>query len=61
VAIEKARNIFTCGYINHTDFFTLRDQPIALSIETKALTSQHISSLGGVTDRDVAICSMAIS
>ncbi|OBS16724.1 hypothetical protein FPOA_12666 [Fusarium poae] len=44
MAIENARSILPCGYINHTDFYTLRDQPIALSIETKALTSTSAGS-----------------
>ncbi|KAF4460090.1 methyltransferase type 11 [Fusarium albosuccineum] len=44
IGVEKARSILPCGYINHTDFYTLRDRPIALSIETKAPTSTSVAS-----------------
>ncbi|KAF5016976.1 hypothetical protein F66182_11174 [Fusarium sp. NRRL 66182] len=42
--VEEARRILPCGYINHTDFYSLRNRPIALSIETKAASNTPAGS-----------------
>ncbi|KPM34474.1 hypothetical protein AK830_g12100 [Neonectria ditissima] len=34
-ATERLRRVLPCNVINHTEFFPLRDRPIAVSIETK--------------------------
>ena len=36
--VEEAWISLPCDYINHTDFNTLRNHPIALSIYTKGAT-----------------------
>ncbi|GKU15344.1 unnamed protein product, partial [Fusarium langsethiae] len=45
-AIEKMRLVMPCNVINHTDYLSLRNRPIAISIETKAPDKAQSSSAG---------------
>ncbi|KAF7547120.1 hypothetical protein G7046_g9106 [Stylonectria norvegica] len=43
-AVETLCRVLPCGTINHTDFFALRNRPIAISIETKRKSGQQESA-----------------